>query len=77
MGFINNTGFSLLITGSVNDNILLPVGDNQTLSVHVTLRPASSMGVLFALVRQDRVPFSISLSDYHPGTLQWTEVRVR
>ncbi|XP_056320023.1 growth arrest-specific protein 6 [Danio aesculapii] len=48
-------------------------GDNQTLSVHVTLRAASSMGVLFALVRQDRVPFSISLSDYHPGTLQWTK----
>lgn len=48
-------------------------GDNQTLSVHVTLRAASSMGVLFALVRQDRVPFSISLSDYHPETLQWTK----
>ncbi|XP_073697614.1 growth arrest-specific protein 6-like [Garra rufa] len=48
-------------------------GDNQTLSVHVTLRPASSVGVLFALVRQDRVPFSVSLSDYHPGTLEWSE----
>ncbi|XP_016422177.1 growth arrest-specific protein 6-like [Sinocyclocheilus rhinocerous] len=48
-------------------------GDNQTLSVHVTLRPASSVGVLFALVHQDRVPFSVSLSDYHPGTLDWTE----
>ncbi|XP_016312357.1 growth arrest-specific protein 6 [Sinocyclocheilus anshuiensis] len=48
-------------------------GDNQSLSVHVTLRPASSVGVLFALVRQDRVPFSVSLSDYHPGTLEWTE----
>ncbi|XP_059408284.1 growth arrest-specific protein 6 [Carassius carassius] len=48
-------------------------GDNQMLSVHVTLRPASSVGVLFALVRQDRVPFSISLSDYHPRTLEWTE----
>uniref|UniRef100_A0A8C2KHS8 Protein S n=1 Tax=Cyprinus carpio TaxID=7962 RepID=A0A8C2KHS8_CYPCA len=48
-------------------------GDNQTLRVHVTLRPASSVGVLFALVHQDRVPFSISLSDYHPGTLDWTE----
>uniref|UniRef100_A0A8C1X190 Protein S n=1 Tax=Cyprinus carpio TaxID=7962 RepID=A0A8C1X190_CYPCA len=49
-------------------------GDNQTLRVHVTLRPASSVGVLFALVHQDRVPFSVSLSDYHPGTLDWTEV---
>uniref|UniRef100_A0A8C1HCY8 Growth arrest-specific protein 6 n=1 Tax=Cyprinus carpio carpio TaxID=630221 RepID=A0A8C1HCY8_CYPCA len=48
-------------------------GDNQTLRVHVTLRPASSVGVLFALVHQDRVPFSVSLSDYHPGTLDWTE----
>ncbi|XP_067260847.1 growth arrest-specific protein 6 [Chanodichthys erythropterus] len=48
-------------------------GDDQKLHVHMTLRPASSVGVLFALVRQDRVPFSISLSDYHPGTLEWTE----
>ncbi|XP_059409416.1 growth arrest-specific protein 6-like [Carassius carassius] len=48
-------------------------GDAQTLRVHVTLRPASSVGVLFALVHHDRVPFSISLSDYHPGTLAWSE----
>uniref|UniRef100_A0A9J7ZJE0 Growth arrest-specific 6 n=2 Tax=Cyprinus carpio TaxID=7962 RepID=A0A9J7ZJE0_CYPCA len=48
-------------------------GDSQMLSVHVTLRPASSVGVLFALVRQDGVPFAVSLSDYHPGTLKWTE----
>uniref|UniRef100_A0A8C1UGS6 Growth arrest-specific 6 n=1 Tax=Cyprinus carpio TaxID=7962 RepID=A0A8C1UGS6_CYPCA len=47
-----------------------------SVGVHVTLRPASSVGVLFALVRQDGVPFSISLSDYHPGTLKWTEVCV-
>uniref|UniRef100_A0A673GTL5 Growth arrest-specific 6 n=1 Tax=Sinocyclocheilus rhinocerous TaxID=307959 RepID=A0A673GTL5_9TELE len=47
--------------------------DYTSLSVYVTLRPASSVGVLFALVRQDRVPFSVSLSDYHPGTLEWTE----
>ncbi|XP_056595084.1 growth arrest-specific protein 6 [Triplophysa dalaica] len=48
-------------------------GDNQTLRIQLTLRPASSMGVLFALVHQDRVPFSISLSDYHPATLEWKE----
>ncbi|XP_051560876.1 growth arrest-specific protein 6-like isoform X1 [Myxocyprinus asiaticus] len=48
-------------------------GDNQTLSIELKVRAASSMGVLFALVRQDSVPFSISLSDYHPVTLEWTE----
>ncbi|KAM9454383.1 growth arrest-specific protein 6 [Clarias gariepinus] len=48
-------------------------GDTQVLSVQLTLRPASPVGVLFALVRQDTVPLSISFSDYHPGTQQWAE----
>uniref|UniRef100_A0AAY5EKG6 Growth arrest-specific 6 n=1 Tax=Electrophorus electricus TaxID=8005 RepID=A0AAY5EKG6_ELEEL len=42
-------------------------GYTQALRVQLSLRPASSTGVLFALVRQDTVPFSISLSDYHTG----------
>ncbi len=46
---------------------LFPVGDNQTLSVHVT--PASRLlrRCPFSSGSSDRVPFSISLSDYHPG----------
>lgn len=32
------------------------------------------MGVLFALVHQDRVPLSIALADYHPGTDEWRDV---
>ncbi|KAK2817881.1 hypothetical protein Q7C36_021814 [Tachysurus vachellii] len=48
-------------------------GDTKVLSVQLTVRPASTTGVLFALVRQDTVPFSISLSDYHSGSKQWAE----
>lgn len=51
-------------------------GDTQALSVQLTVRPASTMGVLFALIQQDHVIFSISLSDYHPGKKEWTEVSV-
>lgn len=47
-------------------------GDNQTLRIHLSVRPVSNMGVLLALIHHDRVPFSISLSDYHPNTLEWT-----
>uniref|UniRef100_A0A8B9JQR2 Growth arrest-specific 6 n=1 Tax=Astyanax mexicanus TaxID=7994 RepID=A0A8B9JQR2_ASTMX len=48
-------------------------GDTQTLRIQLTIRPASTMGVLFALVRQDHVPLSISLSDYHSGKKAWNE----
>ncbi|KAJ8350836.1 hypothetical protein SKAU_G00259660 [Synaphobranchus kaupii] len=41
--------------------------DSQVFSLQLNLRPASSTGVLFALVRQDSVPLSVSLSHYHPG----------
>ncbi|KAM6980113.1 growth arrest-specific protein 6 [Aplochiton taeniatus] len=47
--------------------------ESQNLSVELSLRPASSVGVLFALVHQDSVPFSIALADYHPGTDEWRE----
>lgn len=47
--------------------------DSKTLSVQLTLLPASSVGVLFALVHQDSVPLSISLSDYHRGLDEWRE----
>ncbi|XP_076012399.1 growth arrest-specific protein 6-like isoform X1 [Genypterus blacodes] len=45
----------------------------QNLSVHLTLRPTSAIGVLFALVHQDSVPLSIVLADYHPGTKEWRD----
>ncbi|KAI4891035.1 hypothetical protein NFI96_013892 [Prochilodus magdalenae] len=48
-------------------------GEAQMLSIQLTIRPASAMGVLFALVRQDHVPFSISLSNYHSGKMVWAE----
>uniref|UniRef100_A0A673ALI5 Growth arrest-specific 6 n=1 Tax=Sphaeramia orbicularis TaxID=375764 RepID=A0A673ALI5_9TELE len=48
--------------------------DSQNLSVQLTLRPTSGIGVMFALVYQDRVPLSISLADYHPGTDEWRDV---
>uniref|UniRef100_A0AAQ4QP77 Growth arrest-specific 6 n=1 Tax=Gasterosteus aculeatus aculeatus TaxID=481459 RepID=A0AAQ4QP77_GASAC len=44
-----------------------------SLSVQLTLRPTSAIGVLFALVHQDRVPLSIALADYHPGTDEWRD----
>ena len=40
----------------------------------MTLRPTSAIGVLFVLVHQDRVPLSIALADYHPGTNEWRDV---
>uniref|UniRef100_A0A8C5N4Q9 Growth arrest-specific protein 6 n=1 Tax=Gouania willdenowi TaxID=441366 RepID=A0A8C5N4Q9_GOUWI len=43
------------------------------LIVHLTLRPTSAIGVLFALVHQDRVPLSITLADYHPVTDEWRD----
>ncbi|XP_062383392.1 growth arrest-specific protein 6 [Sardina pilchardus] len=48
-------------------------GDPQTLNVQLNIRPASSLGVLFALIHQDDVSFSISLSDYHPTKKEWQE----
>ncbi|KAF3832781.1 hypothetical protein F7725_026446 [Dissostichus mawsoni] len=47
--------------------------ESQNLSVQLTLRPTSAIGVLFALVHQDRVPLSIVLADYHPGTDEWRD----
>lgn len=55
----------------------LPVfitSESQNLSVHLTVRPTSAIGVLFALVPQDRVALSIALADYHPGTDEWRDV---
>uniref|UniRef100_A0A667ZDP2 Growth arrest-specific 6 n=1 Tax=Myripristis murdjan TaxID=586833 RepID=A0A667ZDP2_9TELE len=43
--------------------------NSQNLSVQLTLRPTSAIGVLFALVYQDSVPLSIALADYHPVCL--------
>ncbi|KAI1899687.1 hypothetical protein AGOR_G00064340 [Albula goreensis] len=40
--------------------------DSQVFSLQLNLRPASNIGVLFALVRQDSVPLAVSLSNYHP-----------
>lgn len=48
--------------------------ESQNLSVQLTLRPTSAIGVLFALVHQDTVPLSIALADYHPGTDEWRDV---
>ncbi|XP_030636570.1 growth arrest-specific protein 6 [Chanos chanos] len=48
-------------------------GDPRVLKVGLSLRPASTVGVLFALIHQESVPFSISLSDYHPGKKEWHE----
>uniref|UniRef100_A0A8D3DXJ3 Protein S n=1 Tax=Scophthalmus maximus TaxID=52904 RepID=A0A8D3DXJ3_SCOMX len=47
--------------------------ESQNLSVQLNLRPTSAIGVLFALVYQDRVPLSIALADYHPGTDEWRD----
>ncbi|XP_035507919.1 growth arrest-specific protein 6 [Morone saxatilis] len=47
--------------------------ESQNLSVRLTLRPTSAIGVLFALVHQDRVPLSIALADYHPDTDEWRD----
>lgn len=48
--------------------------ESQNLSVRLSLRPTSAVGVLLALVHQDRVPLSIALVDYHPGTQEWRDV---
>ncbi|CAB1327438.1 unnamed protein product, partial [Coregonus sp. 'balchen'] len=45
----------------------------QSLRIQLTLRPASTVGVLLALVYQDSVPLSISLSDYHRDNQEWRE----
>ncbi|KAL4636271.1 growth arrest-specific protein 6 isoform X1 [Arapaima gigas] len=50
---------------------------SPVMNVQLRLRPASSLGVLFALIRQDGVPLSISLSNYHPSKKLWQEVRPR
>ncbi|KAF3686564.1 Growth arrest-specific protein 6 [Channa argus] len=47
--------------------------ESQNLSIHLTLRPTSGIGVLFALVYQDKVPLSIALADYHSGTDEWRD----
>uniref|UniRef100_A0A8C9WIZ8 Growth arrest-specific 6 n=1 Tax=Scleropages formosus TaxID=113540 RepID=A0A8C9WIZ8_SCLFO len=47
--------------------------DSQVMNIQLTLRPASALGVLFALVRQDGVPLSVSLSNYHPSKKLWQE----
>uniref|UniRef100_A0A8P4KFM7 Growth arrest-specific protein 6 n=1 Tax=Dicentrarchus labrax TaxID=13489 RepID=A0A8P4KFM7_DICLA len=47
---------------------------STNLSVRLTLRPTSAIGVLFALVHQDRVPLAIALADYHPDTDEWRDV---
>lgn len=53
---------------------VLNKSDSQNLSVQLTLRPTSAIGVLFALVHQDRVPLSIALADYNPNTDEWRDV---
>lgn len=73
----NRSTFVLVREGSgrhLSLNSLSHTGDTQVLSVQLTIRPASTTGVLFALVRQDTVPLSISFSDYHSGTKQWAQV---
>uniref|UniRef100_A0A8C9R680 Growth arrest-specific 6 n=1 Tax=Scleropages formosus TaxID=113540 RepID=A0A8C9R680_SCLFO len=51
--------------------------NSQVMNIQLTLRPASALGVLFALVRQDGVPLSVSLSNYHPSKKLWQEVRLQ
>uniref|UniRef100_A0AAX7TVY4 Growth arrest-specific 6 n=1 Tax=Astatotilapia calliptera TaxID=8154 RepID=A0AAX7TVY4_ASTCA len=41
--------------------------------VRLTLNPTTAIGVLFALVHQDRVPLSIALADYNPVTDEWRD----
>ncbi|PWA18932.1 hypothetical protein CCH79_00004994 [Gambusia affinis] len=47
--------------------------ESKNLSIQMTLRPLSGIGVLFALVHQDKVPLSIALSDYNPTTQEWRD----
>ncbi|KAJ8003417.1 hypothetical protein DPEC_G00148100 [Dallia pectoralis] len=62
-GFFPGTGFALF-------NI---THESQSLSVQLSVRPASTVGVLLALVYQDTVPLSISLSDYNRDSQEWRE----
>lgn len=55
-------------------SVLLETSDSQNLSVQLKLRPTSAVGVLLALVHQDRVPLSIALADYNPDTDEWRDV---
>lgn len=48
--------------------------ESQNLTVQLTLLPLSGIGVLFALVHQDKVPLSIALADYNPLTDEWRDV---
>uniref|UniRef100_A0A8C7YTM1 Vitamin K-dependent protein S n=1 Tax=Oryzias sinensis TaxID=183150 RepID=A0A8C7YTM1_9TELE len=47
--------------------------ESQNLTVQLTLLPLSGIGVLFALVHQDKVPLSIALADYNPLTDEWRD----
>uniref|UniRef100_A0A3B3ZC25 Growth arrest-specific 6 n=1 Tax=Periophthalmus magnuspinnatus TaxID=409849 RepID=A0A3B3ZC25_9GOBI len=62
--FFNGTGFAFFNRS---------FSDSLPLSVHMSLRATSGIGVLFALIHQDRVPLSVSLADYHPGTDEWRD----
>lgn len=71
----------LLFVGEVNDTLFLPftfgsppTPDPQNLSVRLKLRPTSAVGVLFALVYEDRIPLSVALADYNPDTDEWRDV---
>lgn len=67
----------MTLSFSYTRTLILPVlltSESQNLSVDLTLRPTSAIGVLFALVHQDTVPFSIALTDYHPGLDDWQDV---
>ncbi|CAF99750.1 unnamed protein product, partial [Tetraodon nigroviridis] len=66
------TGFALFNTSYDEIPVSLP-SESQNLSVRLSLRPTSAVGVLLALVHQDRVPLSIALVDYHPGTQEWRD----
>uniref|UniRef100_A0A1A8KF73 Growth arrest-specific 6 n=1 Tax=Nothobranchius kuhntae TaxID=321403 RepID=A0A1A8KF73_NOTKU len=50
--------------------------ESKNLSIQMSLHPVSATGVLFALVYQDKVPLSISLSDYNPTSDEWGDVIV-
>lgn len=63
----------LSLTLSVYSQPSCPL-ESKNLSIQMTLRPLSGIGVLFALVHQDKVPLSIALSDYNPTTQEWRDV---
>ena len=64
----------LLINQSLLSPLLSSPPDYQNLSVDLAVRPTSAMGVMFALVHQDSVPFSVSFADYHPAMDEWRDV---